>query len=261
MNKKLSRLLQPGLGLYFAAMGVFTLLAALKEQYALAAVEAGITLLLLIFYLIRKAARRRELQAFIRSTADVLDEGRSDNPFPMMMVRLGDNEVIWTNDEFEEISGFKENMMEQDVTEVLPGFSMDWIVSNKREYPYDVTLGARRYRIYGNTVRAGETVLALLYFADLTELYQIRDEYIRSRPVVSIILIDNYEELTKNMTEGGISAMNAKLNDTITAWTESYHGMLRKLDRSRSVLLMFILKAYQRPEKRCGFPRKRKIPS
>ena len=32
MNKKLSRLLQPGLGLYFAAMGVFTLLAALKAQ-------------------------------------------------------------------------------------------------------------------------------------------------------------------------------------------------------------------------------------
>ena len=237
MNKKLSRLLQPGLGWYFAAMGLFALLSAVREQYALAAVEAGITLLLLIFYLIRKAARKRELQAFIRSTADVLDEGRSDNPFPMMMVRMGDNEVIWTNDEFEEISGFKENMMEQDITEVLPGFSMDWLVSNKREYPYDLTLGTRRYRVYGNTVRAGETLLALLYFADLTELYQIRDEYIRSRPVVSIILIDNYDELTKSMTEGGISAMNAKLNDTITAWTESYHGMLRKLDRSRFVFV------------------------
>ena len=81
MNKKLSRLLQPGLGWYFAAMGLFALLSAVREQYALAAVEAGITLLLLIFYLIRKAARKRELQAFIRSTADVLDEGRSDNPF------------------------------------------------------------------------------------------------------------------------------------------------------------------------------------
>ena len=43
------------------------------------------------------------------------------------------------------------------------------------------------------------------YFSDLTKLYQIRDEYIRSRPVVSIILIDNYEELTKNLTENAIS--------------------------------------------------------
>ena len=233
MNKKLSRLLQPGLGWLFAAMGLFVLLALATYQYTLAAAEGGITLLLFVIYMIRKANRKRELQNFIRSTTDVLDEGRSDSPFPMMMVRLGDNEVIWTNDEFEEISGFRENMMEQDVTEVLPGFSMDWMTSNKHEYPYDVTLNHRRYRVYGNTVRTGNTVLGLLYFADLTELYQVRDEYIRSRPVVSLILIDNYEELTKNLSEGGISAMNAKLNDTITAWTESFHGLQRKLDRSR----------------------------
>ena len=60
------------------------------------------------------------------------------------------------------------------------------------------------------------TLLGVLYFSDLTELYQVRDEYIRSRPVVSIILIDNYEELTKNLTESGISTLNARLNDAIT---------------------------------------------
>ena len=62
-------------------------------------------------------------------------------------------------------------------------------------------LGNRRYRVYGTTIRAEDnrgTMLGVLYFSDLTELYQVRDEYIRSRPVVAIILIDNYEELTKN---------------------------------------------------------------
>ena len=61
----------------------------------------------------------------------------------------------------------------------------------------------------------------------------MRDEYIRSRPVVSIILLDNYEELTKNMTESAISTMNAKINDAITEWTEDYHGLLRRLERNR----------------------------
>ena len=77
------------------------------------------------------------------------------------------------------------------------------------------------------------TMLGVLYFTDLTELYQIRDEYVRSRPVVSLILIDNYEELTKNMTESAISAMNASLNQTITKWTEDYGGLLRRLERNR----------------------------
>lgn len=45
----------------------------------------------------------------------------------------------------------------------------------------------------------------------------MRDEYIRSRPVVAIILVDNYDELTKNLTEGAISTLNAELNEVITA--------------------------------------------
>jgi c-di-AMP phosphodiesterase-like protein len=77
------------------------------------------------------------------------------------------------------------------------------------------------------------TVMGMLYFSDLTELYQVRDEYVRSRPVVSIILVDNYEELTKNLTEGGISSLNARINDVISKWTEDFHGLLRKLERNR----------------------------
>ena len=80
-------------------------------------------------------------------------------------------------------------------------------------------------------------MLGVLYFSDLTELYQIRDEYIRSRPVISIILIDNYEELTKNLTESAISNMNAKLNDAITQWTDGYNGLLRKLERNRFLFI------------------------
>ena len=80
-------------------------------------------------------------------------------------------------------------------------------------------------------------MLGVLYFSDLTELYQIRDEYIRSRPVVAIILIDNYEELIKNLTESAISTLNAKLGDAITQWTEGFGGLLRKLERNRFLFI------------------------
>ena len=99
-------------------------------------------------------------------------------------------------------------VLEQKLTAVIPELTTDWLVSGKTESPYDVTVGGRRYRVYGTTIRAEDsrgTMLGVLYFVDLTELYQIRDEYIRSRPVVSIILVDNYEELTKNLSETAIS--------------------------------------------------------
>ena len=76
-----------------------------------------------------------------------------------------------------------------------------------------------------------------MYLSDLTELYQVRDEYIRSRPVVALIVIDNYEELIKNLSESAISTLNAKINDAINTWTESYGGLLRKMDRNRFLFI------------------------
>ena len=237
MNKKLGRLLQPGMAWYFVVMLGFAVAALVLQQTVLAIVEIAVTAVLFVFYQVRKTRRQREIQAFIQSTSDNLEAAsRGESPFAMLLLRLADGTVIWTNERFTEISGFKERMYEQKVTEIIPGFSTDWLSTGKHEYPYDITLGNRRYRVYGSTFRADDpnkTMLGVLYFSDLTELYQVRDEYVRSRPVVSIILIDNYEELTKNLSEGGISNLNAQLNEVITKWTEGYNGLLRKLERNR----------------------------
>lgn len=53
--------------------------------------------------------------------------------------------------------------------------------------------------------------LATIYFADMTEMFNIRDEFMRTRPVVSIVLIDNYDELTTNLSDSAISTLDAQL--------------------------------------------------
>ena len=241
MNKKLGRLLQPGMGLHFGVMLCFAVLTLLFGQRDLALLEVLITGGLYIFYQTRKAHRRRELESFIQSTTNTLgttDGGKT--PFPMVLTRLGDGNLIWANESFQRLSGFRNKMYEQKITDLMPNFTTEWLISGKNEYPQDVTLNGHRYRIYGNTIHADDpqgTLLAALYFSDLTDLYQVRDEYIRSRPVVSLILVDNYEELTKNLTESATSTLNARINETITRWAEGYHGLLRRLERNRYLLV------------------------
>ena len=241
MNRKLSRLLRPGMGAYFFVMAAFCAATLLEGNYLLAAAEAAVTLLVFMLYITNRNRRDRQIQQFIQEASNTLESSaQGESPLPAVLVRLGDGGIIWANQRFSELTGYADTMMEQQLEEVLPEFSTEWLASGKTEYPHDVTLNGRRYRIYGTTVRAEDnrgTMLGVLYFVDLTELYQIRDEYVRSRPVVSIILIDNYEELTKNMTESAISSMNAKLGDEITAWTEGFHGLLRKLERNRYLFL------------------------
>ena len=237
MKRKLGRLLRPGMGVYFGVMALFCATALLAEQYWLAAAETSVTLLVFVLYLTSRNHRSRQIQQYIQTAANTMEAtSRGESPLPAVLVRLGDGGIIWANHRFSELTGYADTMMEQQLEELLPEFSTDWLAAGKTECPRDVHLGDRRYRVYGTTVRAEDslgTMLGVLYFSDLTELYQIRDEYIRSRPVVAIILIDNYEELIKNLTESAISTLNAKLGDTITQWTEGFGGLLRKLERNR----------------------------
>lgn len=241
MNRKLGKLLRPGMGMYFVVMAAFCAAALLERYFWLAAAETAVTLVVFMLYVMNRNRRDRQIQRYIQTVSNTLEAtSQGESPLPAVLIRLGDGVIIWANHRFSELTGYADTMMEQQLEEVIPDFPLDWLEAGKTECPRDASLGDRRYRVYGTTVRAEDnrgTMLGALYFSDLTELYQIRDEYIRSRPVIAIILIDNYEELTKNLTESAISSMNARLNETITQWTEGYGGLLRKLERNRFLFI------------------------
>lgn len=240
MNRRLGRLIEPNLGLFFVILFAFCIAALGLGHYWLGAAELAVTLLLLFLDQRRRARRKRELEAFVHSTANIPATGSGEIPFPAVLIRVADGTVLWSNSAFSSITGYHDRMQAQRIAELLPGVTADWLTAERRECPYDVTVAQRRYRVYGRLLRAddpAQSVLAVLYLCDLTELYQVRDEYVRSRPVVSIILVDNYDELTSNLTEGAISTLNAKLNDVITHWTEGYHGLLRRLERNRYLFI------------------------
>ncbi len=241
MNKKIVKLLRPGYGIFFGLLLVFAGLSIVTKYYWLAIAEFSVIAVALICTLIYQRVRRKNIQKFLTEALDhVTVTGGSQPPFPMVAMRLEDKAIVYTNDEFLHLTGLRDFACEHTVEDVIPGFTADWLLEGKTQYPYDVTLQNRRYRVYGTTVFSEDLKanrLGVLYFTDLTELYQVRDEYIRSRPVVSLILIDNYEELTKNLSEGAISALHAKINDVITAWAEQYGGLLRRLEKNRFLLL------------------------
>ena len=237
LNKKLGQLIHPGMGIYFTVMALFCLCAMILDYMALALGEIITTIAVFTFYMLRKHHRHHQMQQYLQTIPGAVESvSQGECPFPMVMIRLGDGGIVWANEKFIDLTGFSDTMLVQTIHALLPEFSTDWLGDRKTEAPYDVELEGRRYRIYGTTHRAGDpmgTMLGVLYFSDLSLLYQVRDEYIRSRPVVSIILIDNYEELTKNLNESAISSLNARINDVIIEWSEQYHGLFRKLERNR----------------------------
>lgn len=241
MSKKVNRLINPHMGWYYFIMLGFGILAIFSGQYLLAVIELVITGILLVVYFLHRVHRRKELQAFVQKYTDEMNAVTGANsPFPLVLLRLSDGGIVHANDVFIKLTGFQDTLAERHIDDVLSGFTTDWLMEGKTEYPYDVTMDKRRYRVYGTRIQSSDPateVLGALYFTDLTELYQVRDEYIRSRPVVSIILVDNYDELTRNMSEAAVSALNARLNNTIMKWAQGYQGLLRRLEKNRFILV------------------------
>lgn len=243
MNKKLARLLEPGMTVYFLAMLLFLAAAVAGGHYLLAFAEGGVILLLLIYNRVASRRRKKALLDYIRSTTESLGTSfRSGSPFPMTVVKMSDGEIVWASDSFYQASGLRESHRRQRLDDVMPGFSTRWIAEGKLEAPDEVTLQGRRYRVCGNLVRSEDEhaslLLGTLYLVDLTELLQTKEEFLRTRPVVAVLLLDNYDELTNGMPDGAISALDARINERIGQWCNGLGGLLRKYERNRYLLVM-----------------------
>ena len=222
MKKPISRLLYPNTIWYIAAMLLFVAASAVLRQYYLAAGAFAVTLIVFIVSRVRFARRKRQLMSYVQTATDSVGISvHAGSAFPMAVIRLPENEIIWGNPSFFSITGLSDTACYQTLDAVIPGFSTSWLREGRSELPGDQMIGGRRYRIYGNYVRSEDDAttvqLATVYFADMTEMFNIRDEFLRTRPVVSIILIDNYDELTGNLSDSAVSTLDAQINDSPAA--------------------------------------------
>ena len=242
MKKPVGRLLYPNTGWYFAAMLLFTAAAAAVGQYILAGGALFVTLIMFIISRARLSGRKRQLMSYVQTATDSVGISvHAGSVFPMAVIRLPENEIIWGNPSFFTITGLSDTACYQTLDAVVPGFSTSWLREGRSELPGDQIIGGRRYRIYGNYVKSEDDAttvqLATIYFADMTEMFNVRDEFLRTRPIVSIILIDNYDELTANLSDSAISTLDAQLNDVVANWTAGLEALCRKIERNRYLLI------------------------
>ena len=221
MKKHVSRLLQPGVIWYSIVLLAFSAAAAALDQFYLAGAELLVTIVVFAVSRARFAHRKRALIEYVQSATDSVGVSvHAGSPFPMAVLHLPEAEIVRGNPDFYAITGLTDATRYQTMQSVVPGFTIDWLREGRTEFPGDQLIRGRRYRIYGNFVRSEDeetTVkLATVYFADMTEMFNIRDEYIRTRPIVSIILIDNYDELTNNLSDSAVANLDAQINETVS---------------------------------------------
>lgn len=252
MDKKLSRLIEPGFQLYFFCLMLFALATLTMGNPYLAGLECLAVLILALIYFRGSQHRKRELEKYIDTLTGTVDVATRDSmvnsPLPILIFHPDRDEVVWSNDRFLHFAGEQEHVFDSKLSALVPGFDARWLIEGKTEYPGEVLLGDRRFLVFGHLVRTGEKSSALLattFWVDVTEYSLRRDELETTRPVAAVLLLDNYEDLMKNLNENQRSSLLSEINTLLDAWTAPAHGMLRRLERDR---YLFLFQAQYLPE-------------
>ena len=156
-------------------------------------------------------------------------------PLPMMVFDLATEDILWSSESFLQLTEQREGIFDAHLETVFPNISFHWLLEGKTEAPETVVWNHRTYRVFGGVSHpeGGQSALATTYWMDVTDTEEMRRTLELTRPVVAILMVDNYEDLMKATPEGKRSAVRAMLEEKLSQWSAGSEGMMLKYDRDR----------------------------
>lgn len=245
MNERIRKLVRTNTVAYILLLLLF---AAVTAKISLALAIGEVAAALAVWYISHRRSKvvQQQLHQYVERIAGGADTAKNSNmlfaPMPMMVFNPENDDVLWANDLFTDLPGVGKDIFESRVRDVAEGFETHWILEGKSEFPGLFTWNGRRYRIFGCLSRPEGTghmgVLATTYWMDVTDLEHIRTTLAETRPVVAIIMIDNYEDLMSACPESKRSAVRAAVEEKMDQWRGGSGALLMKSDRDRYLMVL-----------------------
>lgn len=244
MDQQLNRLIDPHLNVYFIVAGICALIN-LYFSPRIALAELMVLLVVFIYLTVlrkrRKKAALNLLEQLVAEQATANKESLLNAPFPMVIFRLNTEEIVWSNDLFLSVTGQKRHFFDTKISVAIPNFNFQWLAEGEKMSPTEFVSAGRRYMVFGFTTSVSEegaNHLAITYWIDVTELSDTCERYYATRPNVGIVLIDNYEDLIRNLPDNSWSTMRAAIEQELHAWISEVGGMVLRYNRDRYLFLL-----------------------
>ncbi len=242
----IARIFRPSMRLYFFVILAFAVAAAVLRYWYLAMGELAVTLLLFLYSRFMFRRQRKRVLRYVSSSVHDAEDGTTsaflNMPLPMVIFHLRDGNVLWANELLLKLTGEREHTFEYRVDDLLGGFAWDWLTEGKTVSDQLAVIGERKYRVFGNLFRveqeeSRDDPWGMAYLMDVTDYANTAEEYALSRPVAAVLLLDNYEELLRNLDETEKSRILAMIDQRIGEWSAPAKGYLCRFDRDRYIFI------------------------
>ncbi len=181
-------------------------------------------------------ARKQKMLSHISSNLDFMG-GNSSNDFPLpVAVCKPDGSIIWYNNLFETAvigsnpSGYSE------LTAVFNDVGMDTIL-NSAGSGVVIDCDDKHFTVYSHKSKKDNEDVIVLYFVEITKYRAIVDEFVKTRPAVMIMTIDNMAEIQQDYRESDCSAIRNGIEKLIEIWIKDYACFISKVSDSKFYLV------------------------
>lgn len=137
--------------------------------------------------------------------------------------------IEWCNPCFNQLAGGTETKIGQLINDISD--DLEKLILSDKDSSI-ITLNERQYRV---RLRRKER---LLYFTDITDVLEIKKNYFDEQPVLALIFLDNYDEVTQGMEDQVRSTINNESTSVIKAWASRHGIYLRRTASDRFLAVM-----------------------
>lgn len=243
MNNKrfVSRLLTET-KVYFTVIFISTVISILYKNYGFATFQLVILACMSVYHTYFTKKKIGEITDYVENLSIYTNSAAKDSmlniPMPLTVLDLTGN-IVWHNEVFAEITGG--NHFENHISTVVPDIEILKILENRHDINFNIKYNEKDYQITGNVVEFNNDdnkfYSLVLYWTDRTREVKYVKKYNDSRVLNSIVLIDNYEDITKGLTQQSVSKLSSSLDQLISNWASENKGTYRKLEKDRYYIL------------------------
>jgi c-di-AMP phosphodiesterase-like protein len=213
---------------FYGLIGVTVVLLIALSFYNWTITAAGLVIMLfpLYYMFVVDRRQRKEMEEYITTLSyrvkRVGEEALMEMPIGIMLIN-DEYYIEWTNP-------FLASCFDEDT---LAGRSLYDVADTlipliKQEVETEIiTLHERKFRVIHKREER------LLYFFDVTEQKEIEKMYQNDRTVISVIFLDNYDDLTQGMDDQMRGSINNLVTSILNKWAQDNGIFLKRISSER----------------------------
>lgn len=154
------------------------------------------------------------------------------------MLIIGDhNEIIWCNRSCSQVCEKNGSIYGKDISEIITeGFSDKTIDMLRCGETVLCKIGHSNFELQGYSTSNYHKSYCFIIMRNTDDIEELKTELLMRRPIVALMVIDNYAEATQFLGDNQRSAINA-IGNALDEWNTKLGGILKEYEKNRYLIV------------------------